>query len=54
MSNAYFAVATDSQFNPVFKARDEAIVVYYSVLTGQHFELLPRHVLSVRNVNNAV
>ena len=24
MSNAYFAVATDSQFDPVFKARDEA------------------------------
>ena len=31
MSNAYFAVATDSQF-----------------------ELLPRHVLSVRNINNTV
>ena len=26
MSNAYFAVATDSQFDPVFKARGEAIV----------------------------
>ena len=26
MSNAYFAVATDSQFDPVFKARDEATV----------------------------
>ena len=26
MSNAYFAVANDSQFDPVFKARDEATV----------------------------
>ena len=26
MSNAYFAVATDSQFDPVFKACDEATV----------------------------
>ena len=26
MSNAYFAVATDSQFDPVFKARDGATV----------------------------
>ena len=26
MSNAYFAVATDSQFDSVFKARDEARV----------------------------
>ena len=26
MSNAYFAVATDSQFDPVFKAREEATV----------------------------
>ena len=50
MSNAYFAVAIDSQFDDlVFKARDEA-----TLLTGQHFELWPRHVLSVRNVNNAV
>ena len=24
MSNAYFAVATDSQFDPVFKVRDKA------------------------------
>ena len=26
MSNAYCAVATDSQFEPVFEARDEATV----------------------------
>ena len=26
MSNAYFAVAIDSQFDPVFKARDKATV----------------------------
>ena len=26
MSNAYFAVATDSQVDPVFKARDETTV----------------------------
>ena len=26
MSNDYFAVATDSHFDPVFKARDEATV----------------------------
>ena len=46
MSYAYFAVATDSQFDLVFKACDGATV--------KTVELSPRHVLSVRNVNNAV
>ena len=51
MSKAYFAVATDSQFDLIFKARGEATV---KTIDRSTFWTIARHVLSVRNVNNAV
>ena len=51
MSNAYFAVATDSQFDPVFEVCDEATVK--TIDRSAFWTIAPSHA-SVRNVNNAV
>ena len=50
MSNAYFAVATYSQFDLFLK---HMMGLQSKLLTSQHFEL-SLHMLSVRNVNNAI
>ena len=46
MSNAYFAVATDSQFDPVFKARDGATVKTIDRSTFSNFNHCSRQVKS--------